>query len=106
MESTLNVRPLTYVYEESDPEEPLTPAQSSGTNKSLAKISNASLCSCVLKRSSDWQKVELLVIQNPTIICGTGIDLPDPFYPVEDKNNNPSNGNNDGDKVDVNMDVG
>ena len=60
----------------------------------------------LLKRSSDWQKVELLVIQNPTIICGTGIDLPDPFYPVEDKNNNPSNGNNDGDKVDVNMDVG
>ena len=26
VESTLNVRPLTYVYEESDPEEPLTPA--------------------------------------------------------------------------------
>ena len=26
VESTLNVRPLMYVYEEGDPEEPLTPA--------------------------------------------------------------------------------
>ena len=26
VESTLNVRPLTYVYEEGDPEDPLTPA--------------------------------------------------------------------------------
>ena len=44
--------------------------------------------------------------QSEDQLWDTCIDLPNPIYPVEENDTNPSDSNKDGDKVDVNMEQG